>query len=90
MTIIDWIFCYIIVTGLIAYLITHPKIAKLYHKLWCKKHQLDEDYEEQRLRRAADLCTIEQDRLAISALAFLLGWTLIPLGLILSVFKVRI
>ena len=90
MKIIDWIFCYIIVAGLIACLITHPKIAKLYHKAWCKKHQLDEDYEEQRLRRAADLCTIEQDRLAISALAFLLGWALIPLGLILSVFKVRI
>lgn len=90
MTIIDWIFCYIIVTGLIACLITHPKIAKLYHKAWCKKHQLDEDYEEQRLRRVVDLSTIEQDRLAISALAFLLGWALIPLGLILSVFKVRI
>ena len=90
MTIITLIACYIVVTGLIACLIIHPKIVKIYYASWCKRHQFDEDYEEQRLRRVADLCTIEQDRLAISALAFLLGWALIPLGLILSVFKVRI
>lgn len=90
MTIIGWIFCYIVVTGLIACLITHPKQQKLYYELWCKSHQFDEDYEEQRLRRVVDLHNIKQDRRAVSILALLLGWVLIPLGLVLSVFKVRI
>lgn len=90
MTIIDWIFCYIAVTGLIACIIAQPRVAEIYHALWCKKHQYDIDYEKQRRERALDLTTLKEDRLSIGILALLLGWVLVPAGLILSIFKVKV